>query len=106
MQLAIHPVARRLMLALAFVNGVATCTIVVLFVVKKVQAIEIATDIIVHMVLGFLILPFTTALVFVPAILNRYPAWVVRIFGESYLTRLRFEADLAWKMIVRGTRWE
>lgn len=51
-----------------------------------------------HLGLVLICLPGIFTLISIPALLQKYPSWVIRIYGENYLRRLCAEASLAWEM--------
>lgn len=51
-----------------------------------------------HLGLVLICLPGIFTLISIPALLQKYPSWVIRIYGENYLRRLCAEANLAWEM--------
>ena len=54
----------------------------------------------VHLTLLTLFFPISFTLMSIPAILQKFPGWVVEIYGENYLERLIFDAALAWNSVV------
>lgn len=95
--LTIPSAARMLMIALTVVHGCGAIAYFYLFAIKGTRS----ETVIFNAVLGLVALPFSLCLMTIPAILGRFPTWIVSLFGRPFIERLIREASMAWDMVSK-----